>query len=295
MSWSSRSKDSADLDSYGHLGRTIILRHFSNLLMWGLLPSLINTDEEISPIYPLTPLEFIGHIMVPEAAIRLIMSDQGWTGQKDKQTPEWKTARGVAFRVWKDSVEYGRWKYREDSEEAKSVMRILRKKDASTKIACEMIRDQAQHTWFESEDESEASQAKTEGNERMETRASTPVPVDNPVIEVPDSPASQSSIVHLPTPPKSSDSNDHHKAMSSKGKHVDKNKSKETGSGSQSKEKSQHTIPPSPTARKFGKVASYRDPSSSFDEAFDEDFIRNAAELTANIERDHPSSTISTR
>ena len=44
-----------------------------------------------SPIHPLTMTEFIPHVLVPEASIRLVMEDQSWTGDQPVHRPAWKT------------------------------------------------------------------------------------------------------------------------------------------------------------------------------------------------------------
>ena len=51
----------------------MIDNHFQNLLDWKLLPSLMDTPPSCAP---LRPAEFITHVLMPEAAIALIVQDR---------------------------------------------------------------------------------------------------------------------------------------------------------------------------------------------------------------------------
>ena len=113
-----------------------MLRHFRNLLQWDLLTTLSPGVDNDAPCHPLTPLEFISHVLVPECAIRLIMFDRGWNGELDETTDEWATARTGAYKVWKTSVEYGKWRFREDGREARRVLDGIEAKTEGTKEAC---------------------------------------------------------------------------------------------------------------------------------------------------------------
>lgn len=126
--------------SYGNFGREVLVRHYENLHTWNLLPPLTSTDTEMSPIAPLTPSELFRHVIAPEAGIRLIMADQGWKGDKTSSSAEWSDARRDAYVVWKKSRDFGRWKYREESEEAREILEVLSAKDAKTREACERSR-----------------------------------------------------------------------------------------------------------------------------------------------------------
>lgn len=127
------------------------MRHFQNLHSWRLTPRLTATDTEISPITPLTPMEFFNHVVVPEAGIRLIMADQGWTGRYSSSSAAWGEARREAYKVWKASADFGRWKYRAESEEAKDMLDMLLSKDRETRAECRRRREEEE----EEEDESE--------------------------------------------------------------------------------------------------------------------------------------------
>ncbi|CAD6570651.1 MAG: hypothetical protein TREMPRED_005939 [Tremellales sp. Tagirdzhanova-0007] len=79
---------------YGHFGKEIIIQHFLNLVRWKfLLPSF---DIGTSIIHPLSIVDFILNILLPEASIRLIMQDKGWNGGQPMQSSAWDAA-------WKDA------------------------------------------------------------------------------------------------------------------------------------------------------------------------------------------------
>lgn len=84
--------------SYGHLGRAILLRHFQNLLKWGFLPTLTVNHGSSSSIFPLSTNDFICHVLVPEAAILLIMEDKGHSTEQVANSPERVAARAEACR-----------------------------------------------------------------------------------------------------------------------------------------------------------------------------------------------------
>ena len=88
--------------SYGQLGKEIIAQHFTNLVRWKhLLPSI---DVGISVIHPLSIVDFIFNILAPEAAIRLMMQDKGWTGAQPMQSPAWEAAWKDADQVRRSSI-----------------------------------------------------------------------------------------------------------------------------------------------------------------------------------------------
>ena len=77
--------------------------------------------------------DFICHILVPEAAILLMMEDIGWTGKWPAGSVKWNAARIEASRQREKSVEYGRWKFRADGEEAEVIFRKLEERELETK------------------------------------------------------------------------------------------------------------------------------------------------------------------
>jgi hypothetical protein len=71
--------------SYGNIGKSIINTHLMNLLSWGCFPTLTPPGKQPPTSLPLTAIEFLRHVLTPEASIRLMMSDAGWVGEG---TPE---------------------------------------------------------------------------------------------------------------------------------------------------------------------------------------------------------------
>jgi len=129
------------IDSYGHLGRTILLQHYLNLLHWGLLPELdVDPIDGTYPTSPLTPLEFITHVVVPEAAILLIMGDQGWTGEYNDTTEQWGKARQKAYNTWLKSGEYGRARFSTDDAEGTDILSSIQDRTKEIKRACKRRR-----------------------------------------------------------------------------------------------------------------------------------------------------------
>ena len=106
--------------SYGLMGRAVLHRHFQNLMKWGFLAALASTSAAPSPIHPLSTQEFISHVLIPEAAILLVMQDQGWS-RGTSRPEDWDDRRAEAFQIWRGSTEYGRYRFREDGEEAEVV------------------------------------------------------------------------------------------------------------------------------------------------------------------------------
>jgi hypothetical protein len=94
------------------------MHHFQCLLQWGHLP--LATDA----IQPLSASDFIMMVLVPEAATLLIMEDRGWTSAKCKGSA-WKDARAVALEVRTDSAEYGRWRFRGESDAGQRIVETL--------------------------------------------------------------------------------------------------------------------------------------------------------------------------
>jgi len=113
-----------------------MLQHYLNLLHWGLLPELDPSPSGIYPTAPLTPLEFITHVLVPETAILLIMNDRGWTGEHDDATEEWGKARQEAYDIWTKSGEYGRARFVADDAEAKETLNAIQDRGTETRKAC---------------------------------------------------------------------------------------------------------------------------------------------------------------
>lgn len=110
--------------SYGELGRTIILQHLQRLLEWRCFPSLLPGKDGSPPACaPFLPNDFFVHVLVPEAAILLIMEDHHGT---DNVPPtDFAAAKTAAKRLWKESGEYGVWRFREDDEDGERVIRQL--------------------------------------------------------------------------------------------------------------------------------------------------------------------------
>lgn len=100
---------------YGDLGRAIIIHHFQHLVKWKLLT--LRSDD----IQPLSSTDFIIHVFVPEAAILLIMQDQGWDGE-DTDREAAKAARAKAMDTHRQSGEYGRAAFREESAQGREVL-----------------------------------------------------------------------------------------------------------------------------------------------------------------------------
>lgn len=63
------------------------------------------------------------HVLVPEAAIRLIMADQGWEGERaEAESDNWSAARTQAYQTWKDSTEYGKWRFRGEGPDERKLL-----------------------------------------------------------------------------------------------------------------------------------------------------------------------------
>lgn len=101
---------------YGDLGRAIIIHHFQHLVKWKVLT--LRPDD----IQPLSSADFIIHVLVPEAAIQLIMQDQGWDGQGATDKVAAKEARAKARDIHRRSGEYGRAAFREESAQGREVL-----------------------------------------------------------------------------------------------------------------------------------------------------------------------------
>lgn len=101
---------------YGDLGRAIIIHHFQHLVKWKLLT--LRADK----IQPLSSTDFIIHVLVPEAAILLIMQDQGWEGGA---AADREAARAKAMDTHRQSGEYGRAAFREESAQGREVLSHL--------------------------------------------------------------------------------------------------------------------------------------------------------------------------
>ena len=64
------------------------------------------------------------------------MADQGWTGAYLQDSEEYIQARQAAFDVWKPSREYGRWRFRGDDEAAGDVLEKLQDQDRKLQRKC---------------------------------------------------------------------------------------------------------------------------------------------------------------
>lgn len=120
-----------------------MLRHLQNILKWGHLPTLKRRQDRLSSslsIHPLSTHDFICHVLLPEAAILLIMEDKGWAGDVIHQW-EWDDARNEASVVKAKSVEYGRWKFQADGEAAEATLSQLEKREPELKRHIERARD----------------------------------------------------------------------------------------------------------------------------------------------------------
>lgn len=80
-----------------------------------------------SVIHPLSPTDFITCVLVPEAAVLLIMEDNGWSG--GCRGPAWDAARKEAMVIRGKSEEYGHWKFRENSIEGERVRAVLKRQE----------------------------------------------------------------------------------------------------------------------------------------------------------------------
>jgi hypothetical protein len=91
----------------------VISEHFRNLISWGRLPTLTKDNKYVTPM---TSHEYIEHIMIPEASILLIQDDLAM--EKGLATTKGRASvRKEAEEIWKASAEYGKWKFRESSEQ----------------------------------------------------------------------------------------------------------------------------------------------------------------------------------
>jgi len=105
--------------SYGQIGSELIKWHFQNMLDWGYSSPLQHDNPSCSP---LAPREFIARVLVPEAAVLLIMDDQGWTPSPSSDV-SWNEAYARAAVVRTESVEYGKVKFRGLGGEADKIFK----------------------------------------------------------------------------------------------------------------------------------------------------------------------------
>ncbi|WRT65504.1 uncharacterized protein IL334_002447 [Kwoniella shivajii] len=118
---------------YGDLGRTILINHFLSLRKWGHFPSLKSSDPHFPPsIDPLTWTEFVSHVLVPESAHLLIMSDQNYTHFSED-------AYKQAQKIRKESVNYGTWKFREDDDESQNILEEIENNKDEKKLRLKKI------------------------------------------------------------------------------------------------------------------------------------------------------------
>ncbi|WWC87666.1 uncharacterized protein L201_002557 [Kwoniella dendrophila CBS 6074] len=163
MKWQSRPENLQAVKPgyYGDLGRTIIIHHFFSLRKWGLLPTLKNCDPHHPPsLDPLGWTEFVQNVLVPEASILLIMSDQGKT-KFSRQSYE------KAKQLRMESVNYGTWRFREDDGDAQATLEILQdgKEEKKSRIKTAMRKQkkvkQQQNDSYESHDDHEGLKYKS--------------------------------------------------------------------------------------------------------------------------------------
>ena len=72
------------------------------------------------------------------------MADQGWEGEFSEDAPEWTQARRKAYTTWKESNDFGRWKYRDTGPEAEQVLKKVRKMDRHIRQMAERERARGQ-------------------------------------------------------------------------------------------------------------------------------------------------------
>ena len=115
-----------------------MIQHYLSLVRWKyLLPS---TDFDTSPIYPLSTVDFILNILVPEASIRLIMQDKGWRGEQPPHSPAWESAWKDASQVRYSSVSFGIMRWRSNDEECRSILEEVRQGEGEMKQRIERMR-----------------------------------------------------------------------------------------------------------------------------------------------------------
>ena len=74
----------------------------------------------------------------------MIMADQGWKGvHAGTDRNEWSVARTQAYQTWKDSTEYGKWKFRGEGPEAKGLLEDVK---ADMRERLDEWKQQRQHT-----------------------------------------------------------------------------------------------------------------------------------------------------
>ena len=73
------------------------------------------------------------------------MEDMGWTGGWPAHSKEWDAGFTKASRLRRKSVEYGRWKFRADGEEAEVILRKLEEREFETKRLVSRLHETASH------------------------------------------------------------------------------------------------------------------------------------------------------
>ncbi|KAK8861379.1 hypothetical protein IAR55_002198 [Kwoniella newhampshirensis] len=112
---------------FGELGRIVMTDHFQRMRNRGLLqpsipPARSSSSHNPVAIHPLTANDFITTILVPEAAILLIMSDQGVDSFDEE-------AYLRAAEIRAKSATYGEWKFRTDDEAAQDILEKIRNRE----------------------------------------------------------------------------------------------------------------------------------------------------------------------
>lgn len=122
---------------YGDLGRAIIIHHYQHLVKWRLL--CLRSD-----IHPLKSADFIVHVLVPEAAILLIMQDEGWEGPEAANKEAFSKARSMAMKIHRQSGGYGRAAFREDIMQGQEVLsRLDASRDAKRRMLERRAKEEA--------------------------------------------------------------------------------------------------------------------------------------------------------
>lgn len=110
-----------------------MIYHFQNLTRWGHLKLGDATA-------PLPETDFIATVLVPEAAVLLIMEDDGWASDISKGE-EWDEARAQAMERLKKSAAYGYWRFRGDGDEGRCVLDRLEKASGAKRRRLDAARD----------------------------------------------------------------------------------------------------------------------------------------------------------
>ena len=95
-------------------------------------------------IHPLSIVDFILNILLPEASIRLIVQDKGWNGGEPMQSSAWDAPWRDADQVRCSSAPFGNVRRRADNKECQSILEEVHNRDMNTrKLVMEMRGDVA--------------------------------------------------------------------------------------------------------------------------------------------------------